>query len=154
MSKFNFRLRTLLRLRESARDDCRAKLGEAIQAEQVLQRQMSQVAFELTTVREKVRTSTQVGEVNVDQLLSTHRYELLLRAQHQQFMEQARQVAEEIERRRVILVEADKQVRILEKLRENQRSEFDFAEEKLRVKELDEIASQRYARSSREESKD
>ena len=147
MATFKFRLETLLKLREAARDECRAKLGEAVQAEQVLQRQMSQVAFELSTMREQARTSGRVGEVNVDLLLSAHRYELLLHSQHQQLDAQAQQVAEEIERRRQVVVEADKQVRILEQLRDKQRAEFEFAERRQEMKNLDEVAGQQFIRS-------
>jgi flagellar FliJ protein len=71
----------------------------------------------------------------VDSLLQTHRYELVLSTKRKQLATQIQQVQTEIERRRLVVVEADRQVRVLEKLRERQalhhRQETDRQEAKL-----------------------
>jgi flagellar export protein FliJ len=54
---------------------------------------------------------------------------------------QIEQVRAEVERRRAVLVEADRQVRVLEKLREKQQSAHTQREDKLAQKILDEQAA-------------
>ena len=56
------------------------------------------------------------------------------------------QLNEEIERRRAALVEADREVRVLEKLRERKWSEHQTAELRHELRQLDEVAVQRWQR--------
>ena len=76
-------------------------------------------------------------------LLQTHRYELLLTTQKVASEKQMIQVRAEVEKRRETLVEADRQVRVLEKLREKQLVAYQQLEFKQEVKQLDEVALQR-----------
>ena len=101
---------------------------------------MREVESELAGIRSQASVASQPGSVDVDQLLQTHRYELLLRAQRTMIQKQQLQVAEETERRRVTLVEADRQVRVLEKLREQKWQEYQVAEAKQDFKLMDELA--------------
>jgi flagellar export protein FliJ len=55
-------------------------------------------------------------------------------------MNQRARVAEELERRRETLVEADREVKVLEKLKAARRAEYDQAERRAEVKRLDEAA--------------
>jgi flagellar export protein FliJ len=50
-------------------------------------------------------------------------------------------VADQIEKRRQALVEADREVRVLEKLREQKETEYRQQDDAQEVKRLDEIAS-------------
>jgi flagellar FliJ protein len=86
------------------------------------------------------------GAADVDALLQTHRYELVLAAQRRQLVAQIAQVEAESERRRQVLVEADRQVRVLEKLREKQATAHRRQAERLEAKQLDEVAILGYAR--------
>lgn len=143
MNPFKFRLQTVLRLRIADRDDKRTKLAEAYQAEQILQARIEDMTRDIDEVRERTRRGSTPGEINVDVLLQTHRYELLLTAQKKALDQQLIQVRAEVERRRETLVEADRQVRVLEKLREKRFGEYQQAEFKQEVKQLDEVALQR-----------
>ena len=140
MPKFSFRLQSLLKLRSAARDRCRASLAEAYQAERILRQKTTQLAVELAELKGQIRKQSEPGQINIDKLLGTHRYELVLMAQQQQLAEQSKQVDEEIVRRRALLVEADKQVRVLEKLRERQQAKHDLEELRQENKLMDEIA--------------
>ncbi len=90
-----------------------------------------------------MRHQSQPGQLLVDGLLQSHRYELLVRTQMRQLAEQRKQVAVEIERRRQALVEADRELRMLEKLRDRHQAEYRADQEKLATRELDEIAIRR-----------
>jgi flagellar export protein FliJ len=54
--------------------------------------------------------------------------------------EQRGRLAAEIERRRVALLAANREVRVLEKLRERQLEQYNQAENRLDIKRLDEVA--------------
>ncbi len=118
MGKFVFRLAALLRLRESARDQRRAALAEAFRVDDALAKQLAGVAAELEALRNLRRRAAGPGTVNVDRLVEAHRYELAAGQQQLQITRQRQTVAAEIERRRQALVEADREVRVLEKLRQ------------------------------------
>ncbi len=60
------------------------------------------------------------------------------------------QLQTEIEKRRAALAAADRDVRVLEKLRERKREEHDAAELSRELKQLDEVATQRWSRDKEE----
>ena len=140
MSKFRFRLATLLRLREAARDERRSALADAYRADEVLQGYLAKAQGDLTGVQQIYRQAMAPGEIDVDPLLNSQRYEMVMKAQVQHLHQQRAQLSEEIERRREALVYADRDVRILEKLRENQARQHSQAEEMQLMKLLDEVA--------------
>jgi len=143
---FRFRLETLLRLRIAERQERRAELAKALRAEEMLRAEQGRLAAEQSNVAERARALKAPGAANVDALLSTHRYEMVLAAKSRQLAQQMMQVAAETERRRQVLVEADRQVRVLEKLRERQAAAAKAEAERLEVLQLDEMATQGFNR--------
>ena len=141
MARFRFRLATLQRLREAARDEKRAQLADAYRAAQILEGQLAEVDREIAALRATSGEAIQAGQIDVDRLLQGHRYEIILRSQRKGIELQQQQVAAEIDRRRLALVEADRQVRVLEKLREKKLQEFDQAEMRRDQKLMDELAA-------------
>jgi len=146
MAKFRFRLATLLKLREATRDERRAELAQAYQADALLEQQQDRLQRELAGLVLQSRKVAGPGTLDVDQLLQTQRYELFLRARQSQLADQRGTVAEEIERRRQILVEADREVRVLEKLRQRQLERHREEEGRREMKILDEVAGLRASR--------
>ncbi len=151
MGSFKFRLETLLKVRRTARDERRASLAEAYEAERLLIEQAEQLGSELNEVRECIRQASQPGEINVDQLMATHRHEVTLNTQRSELAGHAEQLGEEIEKRRNLLVAADRQVQVLEKLRDRQEAAHIDEELKKEIKELDEIATLRFGDSKTSE---
>lgn len=140
MARFRFRLATLLRLREQVRDDRRRDLAEAYRVDQVLQEQQEQMSAELDRQRASCRQAAGPGPVNIDQLVDSQRYEAALKVELARLQHQRQVVAAEIERRHRALVEANHEVRVLEKLRERQAEQHRQDQERLQMKQLDEIA--------------
>jgi flagellar FliJ protein len=140
MSSFHFRLDTLLRLRLADRDQRRADLAKALRAEEALARQEALLRGEQGEMAELSRKLASPGAADIDRLLASHRYELVLKTQVQQLTGQIAQVVAEVERRRLALVEADRQVRVLEKLRDKQASDHQTREDKREQRQLDEQA--------------
>lgn len=141
MRTFHFRLATLLRMHEAARDQRRAELAEAFRAEEMLRARLAELQADLANLKADCRRRAQPGVVEIDRLIDSQRYEFLLLAQCETLKQQATTLAAEIERRRDALMAADREVRTLEKLREKQRQEHRHQEERLEVKLLDEVAA-------------
>jgi len=141
MSKFKFRLSTLLRLRETSRDECRTELAQAYRADEIVEAEQERIAVELAKLESESRTAASPGHLDVDRLLEARRYSLVLGARGRHAAGQRDAIAEEIERRRRTLVEADRQVRVLEELRDRQRRRHRDNENRLEIKALDEMAA-------------
>jgi flagellar export protein FliJ len=147
MSKYRFRLETLEKLRNAQRDQHRAALADAYRAEQILADQRTALADEAAALRESQRAALTAPFLDVNQLVEAQRYEMVLHAQQQQLKDQASRLAVEVERRRLVVVEADRAVRVLEKLDERRRAEHRILQERNEHKQLDEIASARHLRN-------
>ena len=146
---FRFRLETLLRLRLAERDQRRAELAKALRAEALLRDELRALETRQIEAAERSRRLKSPGTANVDSLLENHRYEVVLVAQRRQLQQQIVQVEAETERRRQAVVEADRQVRVLEKLRERQTAAWKKETERQEVKQFDELAM--VGRSRRQE---
>lgn len=146
MSQFKFRLASVLKLREAARDQRRAELAEALRADDTLLQETEGLDAELGVTRDGCRRTAKPGVLDVDRLLEGHRYELLLRANRRVLEAKRAMLAVEIDRRRQLLVQATRDVRVLEKLRERQSTRHRAEEERQAMKLLDEIAQQCTAR--------
>ncbi|NOZ39109.1 MAG: flagellar export protein FliJ [Planctomycetes bacterium] len=141
MAKFRFRLATLQKLRETHRDEMRSKLAEAYQAERLLDEQADALDAEEAQLQQVHRNTLQTGTTDVNRLLDVQRYSATLKGQLATIQEQSKMLASEIEKRRLALVVADQQVRVLEKLCERQLDAHRSSAMRAEAKIMDEIAS-------------
>jgi flagellar FliJ protein len=144
MARFRFRLQTLRRLREIHRDEQRGRLATALEAERILAQQQAALAADAATHGDAQRRLMRQGVLDVNHLLTAQRYQLALEAQRRILAEQAGRLAEEVERRRVALVEADREVRVLDKLEERQRRQHRESADRREANVLDEVAAIRW----------
>jgi len=147
MSKFTFQFETLQRLREAARDERRAHLAEALRADEILLDRMKEVTTEVDEFSAQYALPKE-GAIHVDRIMEAQRYELLLRAELQSLQAQRVQVEAEINVRREALTEADRHVRVLEKLCERQEQQHRLEQQRLEQRALDEVASQQWWREA------
>jgi len=143
MAKFKFRLATLLRLREATRGDRRAQLAQAYRADEIIQRQQDRLEQELAELARQNRRTSGPGLVDIDRLLESQRWDLVLRTQQNQARQQRQTVADEIEQRREALVQANRGVRVLEELRQKQAQRHRQEENRLEIKQLDDVTQRR-----------
>ncbi|MHC4404892.1 MAG: flagellar export protein FliJ [Planctomycetota bacterium] len=149
MAKFKFRLATLLRLRESARDERRTELAQAYQADEIVGAEQERLESNLRALEKQTRQATAPGPLDVDWLIDVRRYELVLTSQKEHVAKQRRALEAEIERRRQALIDADREVRVLEELRRKQSDRHRYEESRLEVKRLDEVAGRRTAQEDK-----
>lgn len=143
MRAFQFRLATLLKLREGERRRRQLELAQALEAERLLNEQIASLRREIAATKEEARVKSLPGAIAVDSLLDLQRYGLQLRANALTLAGQLEQVRAESERRRQVLVEADRQVRTLEKLRDKQAADHQTAFLHFEQKIFDEMAQKR-----------
>lgn len=136
--RFQFRLQTLLRLREAARDERREQLAEVMRIDDALRKQLA----ELEELQSEARALQRlvVGRVDVDRLLEAQRYEAVVALEILHVERQRAAVAEEMNKRREALVEADREFKVLEKLREKRLQEHGAEVLAREMKVLDEAA--------------
>jgi len=138
--KFKFRLDSLLKIRENIRAERQAELSKANEAARIVEEQLQRVRTEIVRCGDLGREAMQQGRISVDYLLSLRRHEAYLLAQQGQAQNHLEQIRQEIERRRIALMEADRDVKVLEKLREKQKTKHLREEALAEVKRMDEIA--------------
>ncbi len=139
MARFRFRLESLLRLAASRRDLRRQELAQALQAERILQQRIDQLQQEIDQAQKQRRSG--VGPLNLDRLLDATRHQLVLAAQKQHLEQQGEQLRQEIQRRRLLLAEADRQLRVLQRLKEKQHQRHHREQLRRQQQVLDEIAN-------------
>ena len=137
---FKFRFATLLRLREAVRDEQRQELAKALEAEKILRRQILQVDEDLASLHQRARAMASPGEVDVRQVVGGPEIRVGARGSEEATGGARGAVCAEIERRRQALVEANREVQILERLRQRQNERRREEENRREIRTLDEVA--------------
>lgn len=150
MSRFQFRLQTLLGLRESERDQARQAVADAYAALDLLQTQIRDVASQRQQIRDQSQQQMRDAQFPVDALLQHGRYDLQLATQIRGLETNCQTIQAEIERREQALQAADIEVKRLERLRDQQREQWNTAQQAAQQRQIDELAGQRFHRDSRD----
>jgi flagellar FliJ protein len=141
MNSFRFRLETLLRLRRAALDEQRAKLAAAYRADEILHQHIRGIEGQIATNESARRRAVHAGAVDIDAALRAQRFDMILQSQLRELARQREAVAAAIEKQRRVVVEADREVKVLERLRERRLAEHRAAEQLEEVKTMDEVAA-------------
>jgi flagellar protein FliJ len=141
MKAFRFRLATVLKLREATRDERLASLAEAQAADDKLSSRRQAIQADIAQLNRLQQGRTATGQVNIDVLVSSSRYDSILRAELVAITAHQAKLAVEIEQRRQRVMAADREVRTLEKLRDKQLELYRQNESLHELKGLDEIAT-------------
>jgi len=145
MPGFKFRLKAVATLREQTRDRVAESVAEVQEAQRIVVEQIAQLQREIEDALRQ-RQQASIGIVRIDRLLMVQRHQLMLESQREQAMQQLRLLNEEYERRRALLVEAEKEVKAMEKLKETQKARWDEEQLAAEQKQIDEWASTQYMR--------
>jgi flagellar export protein FliJ len=118
-------------------------LAQAYRAEELILSEQRRLEAESAAAAARARDAARPGEIHVDRLLDVQRYHSLLKAQQQQLSRQHEMVKTEIQRRHQALVEANRDVQVLEKLRGRQEQQHRYQENRREIHQLDEIGQRR-----------
>ena len=134
-------LTTLIELRRQERTERRRQLDEAQRAADILFEKDRVLERETGQATELRRGAAVAGGFDINRLLAAQRHQAALLMEQSAIRQQLQLLEQEIQRRRAALVEAEKQVRILEKLAERKTHEARMLSELREAKRLDELAS-------------
>lgn len=140
MGTTNTRLATLLRVREAERDQRRTELAEAVHSLDLVRQHMVELAHEAERLQRLTREASRPGTLNINRLLNSHRYDLLLEVRHQQLSHREFALTSLVEGRREMVVDADREVRMLEKLIEKGEAHQQLTEQRREQNLLDAAA--------------
>jgi flagellar export protein FliJ len=141
MAYFRFRLHALMSLRQAERDQRRAALAAALAVEQQLRQRRDAVEASLAQHARQMRADAAAGAVDLKRLRAGGSYEAALRAQLTSFAESEQASRAESARCQDDLAAAQREVEVLEKLRERRNGEFQQAEVRSDARHTDEVAS-------------
>ncbi|MDR0609016.1 MAG: flagellar export protein FliJ [Planctomycetaceae bacterium] len=137
---FQFRLEPLITIRDNTLKEKQGELAKAYEARRIVEEKQRQLQQELAENVETGRQRLQTGIIDIDFLLGLRRHEAYLNAQIEFVHGHLRQIDEEIERRRNAVLEANKELKIIEKLKEKRYEKYRTEENRKETIRLDEIA--------------
>ena len=149
MKAFRFRLQTLQQLREQTRDAAQRRLVEAQKKRAIVEQQSQEVSSELQGLEQHMRNKVSGKQVDVDRIMDGHRHQLSLQAKLAELNKAITEANDEVAECREKLIEADRQVKVLEKLHERQLSDHQKQIQAHEAKLLDEAATIRAGRQVR-----
>jgi flagellar export protein FliJ len=148
MPQFHFRLDKVHLVRQNTRQQRRVELLEAQQAEDQIAAQVADLQSELQTLRGHVQLAGAPGQLNLDNLRHAQRYERTLRGELDSAQSRRETLLAEVERRRQALVEADRDVKVLDRYEQQQLAHFRIGQSRRDAKIYDDQAIvAAYARS-------
>jgi flagellar protein FliJ len=142
-NSFRFRLDSVLRLRERDRDMAAESLRQALEAKQILEDQITERRQERDQ-QNSLRLAGKHQQFEPQRMLEAQRYQMFLDSQVAALQEQVGLIEQECQRRRATLVKCEQAVRALEKLRENQRIQWQAVEDTRAQNALDQWSGFRY----------
>lgn len=137
---FQFRLQSILRLRERDRDQAAQALEQAVRAKQILLDRIDEIEKERRELLEQ-RGAASMGKVDIQHILTSQRYEAGLIEQVRGIELNIGKIEIAIQERRAKLVQCEQGVKVLEKLRDGQRETWDLEQAARSQSRLDEWAS-------------
>lgn len=139
MKRFKFNLEKVLQLRKFREDECKLALGQAISVLNKIENEIRETAVKRHNAA--LRRFSDVGEV-----AAWDYYILRLDREAQQLTEQAAQAEIVVEEKRALYLEASKDVKAIDKLKEKQKNEYRKEMFDLQMSEVDDITAARYRR--------
>jgi len=141
---FKFRLDPLIAIRDHKLKECQRALAQAYEARKILEKDLQEIDRQLEEGIVAVRSVIQPGQtINLQNLIGFRRQEMFLRASQEELMEKIKAVDKGIDIRLAAVVEANKELKIIEKLKEKRYEKYLDAENKAEMKMMDEIAGNR-----------
>ena len=141
-----FRLATLLKLRERDRNIA----AKAVQDVRLAIEKLNNAQLEINEANRQMneaRKQSSFGSINLHQILDAQRYQMVLSAQSAQIADHKSKLNQELERRQFALVQSQKAVKSLEKLRDQRTQAADGNVLAKQQERLDEWSSIRHAMS-------
>lgn len=141
MARFAFRLESLLRYRLYRRDRIRALYAQILEQRNVVQNQQTELTQQRAALLEELRQVAGNGPVDVPALSQRrfHAGRLALEIQNRRVVLQT--IEEQLQRCRKELQTAEQDVEVLQRLKEKQRRQFAYLQQRRNQQELEDVWS-------------
>jgi len=137
VKKFSFRLEKDLKLRKFREEECKIELGHAISNLNMIENEIKMTAVKRqSAASQRFNATNEIGEWN--------NYILRLDQETERLMEKAAQAEIIIEEKRALYLEAAKDLKTLEKLKEKRQKEHKKETADYQMSEVDDLTAARY----------
>jgi len=145
MSKFRFKFQTLLAHHRRVEDQRQRDLAQQLRTRMILQDQIRDMQ---DTIRDSKQSMADglVGKVDLNRVGQFARYSGHAAQRARQIVIKLAALEKKVEEARQTLLEATKQRKALELLRDKHEAKWQYEQNRKETNELDELASTRYAR--------
>jgi flagellar export protein FliJ len=138
---FKFRFEPLITIRDNILKECQAELAKAYEARRQLEELQNEIDTLLTNNIIEGRQMMLPGQqVNVNHLLGLRQQELFLRADYEKLAQNIKGIDEVIEMRRNAVILANRDLQIVEKLKEKRYEKYQQEERRKETVMMDDIA--------------
>ena len=137
MKKFSFRLEKVLQLRKFREEECKIELGQAISSLNMIENDIK-----ITAVKRQKAASQRFSAAN--EIGAWDNYVLRLDQETERLMEKAAQAEIIVEEKRALYLEASKDLKTLEKLKEKRGKEHRKEMLDYQMTEIDDLTASRY----------
>lgn len=145
--KFKFPFDTLMKSRKTKRDEAERDYRLALSKSDDQKSKLSNMRMQLSGARSEMQTVRETGGKMSAALASIEDFLVGQKVRIQNQVKLIKGLDEIVEQKRLILVEAAKELKSLEKLKEKRYNEFKVLVRKKELKTIDEVSVMRAARS-------
>jgi len=139
MKRFTFRLEKVLQLRKFKENECKLALGQAISALNIIENDIKTTAM-------KKHNAIEQRFISPQDMASWDLYVLRLEQEAEKLAQKAAQAEIVVEEKRSLYIEAQKDVKAIEKLKEKRQKEYRKEMMNLQMAEVDDLTAARYRR--------
>ena len=138
---FKFRLEPLITIRDNKLKERQRELAKAYEARRIVVEAQQKIEQELEEGQQSVREMSQSETIDVNFLLAFQRHKAYRLLQLEKIQGDLKQIDEEIARRRAAMIDANKDLKIVEKLKEKRYDKYLEEENNAETKVMDEISA-------------
>lgn len=139
MKRFTFRLEKVLQLRKFKENECKLALGQAISILNIIENDIKTTAI-------KKHNAIEQRFISPADMASWDIYILRLEQEAEKLAQKAAQAQLVVEEKRSLYIEAQKEVKAIEKLKEKRQKEYRKEMMNLQMAEVDDLTAARYRR--------
>lgn len=144
MSRFEFRYKAVFRQREAIEQQKQRAFAKLIHQRNAMFAQLREMQETISTSKRDAASGL-VGKVDLDAIAGIARYSASAALRGNTLVREIAQLETLVEQARIELVEAAKNRKALELLRDRQRQDWELEQRRMEAKQLDEQTTQAYA---------
>jgi flagellar protein FliJ len=142
MPRFTFNLQGVLRQRKLVEEQRQRELAEVQRAYLAMESELKAMDDEVRATAEDLRQNHLIGRISVEYLAAHRRFTLAMQRKALEHAARMAEVKKKVDAARAALVEAAKQRKILDKLRERRESEWQDDQDRHEQAAADEVGQQ------------